>query len=535
MSAAKEATNKYDYATFSRLAGPFSKLPKGVFKVKYKRVANKKEARRTMVLAFASVGVELGFLMWLMSSLTAPIWNHEAAALSGVFIVPSKEPFAMVEKTLKAMKQVRHQGQFDVWLLDEGNDPAIRKACKKLGVHHFSRKDIPGWNTKGGRFATKTKHGNYNSWLSAYSHRYDYVLSVDGDHIPQANSAERMLGYFRDQDVAYVVGPQVYGNYTTNTITKGSESQSYVFQATIQRAANGYNAAMFVGTNHAYRVKTIMEVGGFQDSITEDFLTGLTVHTSRNHKTGNFWKSVYTPDVVAVGEGPSSWTDFFSQQLRWARGANEILLKNFAQLFVKLPWRAKLHYGLIVWCYPTAAITWALGIAVSMLYLFLGQTGVGIPEKTWLALYIDVIATQLFMYAFLRRFNVSPHEEKGSLGVLGIVYSIFAAPIYTAAFIDTILRKKSSFVVTPKGNSISPDTWATFKHHLFWAALVGGFLLYGLSIGNTHPNVKIWCGLTLITCLAPVIMWRMSIWRETKLAIHSFLTTPRKLVTRYQE
>ena len=29
---------------------------------------------------------------------------------------------------------------------------------------------------------------------------------------------------------------------------------------------------------------------------------------------------VYTPDVLAVGEGPASWTDFFSQQTRWSRG-----------------------------------------------------------------------------------------------------------------------------------------------------------------------------------------------------------------------
>lgn len=544
-------------------------------------MANKQEARHTLLLALANVGVEVGFLVWLMSSLAAPLWD-DTAVLGGVFIallacilvieslrlitiislaasalvakdpvpvrpqkrrrvafttaiVPSKEPFTMVEKTLKAMKQVRYDGQLDVWLLDEGNDPAIKRACKRLGVRHFSRKDTPHWSTPDGRFQRKSKHGNYNAWLMAHGKDYDYVLSVDGDHIPQANYAERMLGYFRDPDVAYVVGPQVYGNYAANAITKGAESQSYVFQATIQRAANRYNAAMFVGTNHAYRVQTILDIGGFQNSITEDLLTGLTIHSSRNPKTGRYWKSVYTPDVVAVGEGPSSWTDFFSQQLRWSRGANEILLKNFSKLFVRLPWRAKLHYGLIVWCYPTAAITWALGVAVSMLYLFLGQTGVGLPDKTWLALYIDVLATQLFMYVYLRRFNVSPHEEKGTMGALGILFSVFAAPVYAAAFVQTILRRKSGFVVTPKGESISPDNWRTFKHHLFWAGLVGGFLAYGIAIGNTHPNIKIWCAMTLAICLTPIVMWRIAIWSETKRRIRAFFTAPRRLITRVQE
>lgn len=528
------------------------------------------------MLASMNVIVEVVFLVWLLVSLLGPIFT-ESAALGTAFIVllvsifvieslrlisiislsvsalvakdplpvqpergkrvafttaivPSKEPFEMVAKTLEAMKQVRCHGDYDVWLLDEGNDPVIIQACRRMGVRHFSRKGIKKYNAPTGRFKAKTKHGNYNAWLVEHGKEYDYVMSVDSDHIPHKNFAERMLGYFRDPDVAFVVGPQVYGNME-NVITRGAESQSYVFQATIQRAANSYHSAMFVGTNHAYRVKTILEIGGFQDSITEDLLTSLTIHGSRNAKTGNYWKSVYTPDVLAVGEGPSSWTDFFSQQLRWARGANEILLKNFAPLFFKLPLRAKLHYGLIVWCYPAAALTWGVGIAVSMLYLFLGTTGVGLQDKTWLALYLDVLASQLFLYAWLRRYNVSPHEEKGSFGIAGIIFSIFAAPVYTYALFSTLLRRKAGFVVTPKGETASPDTWVTFKNHLFWGSLVAGFLAYSIFIGNTHPNVKIWCAMALASSLTPVVMWQISMWPYTKRQIAKSLRRVRRLLT----
>ena len=344
------------------------------------------------------------------------------------------------------------------------------------------------------------------------------MLSVDSDHVPHANFGQRMLGYFRDPDVAFVVGPQVYGN-TETIISRGAESQSYVFQATIQRAANAYQAAMFVGTNHAYRVSTMLQINGFQDSITEDLLTGLTIHSTRNPKTGNFWKSVYTPDVLAVGEGPASWTDFFSQQLRWARGANETLIKGFWSRWRKLPGKAKLHYALIIWCYPAAALTWTVGIAVSMLYLFLGTTGVALHDKTWLALYVDVLATQVMLYAYLRKFNVSPHEEKGSFGIAGILFSIFAAPIYAYALFTTILRRKAGFVVTPKGDTTSPDNWQTFKYHLSWAGLVSAFLAYTVLIGNTHINVKIWCALALASCLAPVAIWQVTMWSQTKRSV----------------
>ncbi len=565
----------YDYEAFSKLAGPASKLPARPYKVKYRNVSSKRDAIKTIILAAASVGIEVGFLAWLLLSLLQPIWDQSVTigaafiallvcifiiesfrmvsivsfALSALFaknpipvraelnkrvaftttIVPSKEPFEMVERTLQAMKQVRYGGQMDIWLLDEGNDPAIKKACEAMGVHHFSRKGVAKWNMPTGRFKAKTKHGNHNAWLMAEGQQYDYVLSVDSDHVPLPNYAQRMLGYFRDIDVAYVVGPQVYANLDT-VIARGAESQSYVFQATIQRAANSYDAAMFVGTNHAYRVSTLLDIGGFQDSITEDLLTGLTIHGTRNPLTNRFWKSVYTPDVLAVGEGPSTWTDFFSQQLRWSRGANEVLMTRFTRLFFKLPWRARFHYGLIIWCYPAAALTWIVGIAVSMLYLFLGTTGVGLQDKTWLALYIDVLAAQLLLYGWLRRYNVSPHESRKSFGIAGVVFSIFAAPVYAYSLYCTLARKQSGFVVTPKGDTASADGWRTFKYHLMWAGLVTWFLAYSVFlIGNTHPNVKIWCAIALTACLTPIIMWQIQRWPLTKAAITEFRIFPRPL------
>lgn len=63
---------------------------------------------------------------------------------------------------------------------------------------------------------------------------YDFFASVDTDHVPLPDFLERMLGYLRDPDVAFVVGPQVYGNYT-GLVTKAAESQQFLFHALIQR------------------------------------------------------------------------------------------------------------------------------------------------------------------------------------------------------------------------------------------------------------------------------------------------------------
>ena len=55
------------------------------------------------------------------------------------------------------MRAVEYDGQVDVWLLDEGNDPDAMAACAAIGVRHFSRKGIARYNQPSGEFKAKTK------------------------------------------------------------------------------------------------------------------------------------------------------------------------------------------------------------------------------------------------------------------------------------------------------------------------------------------------------------------------------------------
>ena len=42
--------------------------------------------------------------------------------------------------------KIRHTGQLDVWLLDEGDDPDVKRMCAELGVNHFTRRGVARWN-----------------------------------------------------------------------------------------------------------------------------------------------------------------------------------------------------------------------------------------------------------------------------------------------------------------------------------------------------------------------------------------------------
>ena len=421
-------------------------------------------------------------------------------------IVPANEPLAMAEATLRAALEVRHDGPFDVWLLDEGNDPDVKAMCSRLGVHHFSRKGRPEYNQPAGSFKAKTKHGNYNAWLDSHGDDYDFWLSVDTDHVPHPNFAERLLGYFRDEDVAFVVGPQVYGNYD-NVVTKAAESQQYLFHGVIQRAGNRFGAAMFVGTNNAVRISALKAIGGLSDSITEDAATSIVWHSRTHAATGATWKSVYTPDVLAVGEGPSSWSAYFAQQGRWARGTDEVILRRYWSGIRALSPMRRLHYSLLMSYYPSAALAWMLGCFNLALYLVSGIGGVVVGVQLWFMLYTNAALLQVGIYFWNRRHNVSPHEQNGSSGISGMAVSVLATPMFVDAFLSALRNRNISFKVTPKGEGGSPDRLATFSRNLFWAALVGGALLVSFPLGHDHSFMRGWAALVLTVCVAPILMW----------------------------
>ena len=97
----------------------------------------------------------------------------------------------------------------------------------------------------------------------------------------------------------------------------------------MQRGGNGLGAPLLIGTNHLYRPTAFAQIGGYQDSIIEDHLTAMAIYAAINPETGDRWRGVYTPDIIAIGEGPTSFTDYFNQQKRWAYGIWEILAGEF--------------------------------------------------------------------------------------------------------------------------------------------------------------------------------------------------------------
>ncbi len=415
-------------------------------------------------------------------------------------IVPGKEPLELVMATVRAMQRIRHDGPLDVWLLDEGDDPVVRRRCEELGVRHFSRKGRPEWNQPSGPFRARTKHGNHNSWRADHELDYDVVAQMDPDHVPFPNFLERTLGYFTDPDVAFVVAPQVYGNLQESFVARGAAQLAYLFHGIIQRGGNGHAAPLLIGTNHLYRPTAFHQIGGYQDCIIEDHLTSMAIYAAVNEATGRTWKGVYTPDILAVGEGPATYSDFFSQQKRWAYGIWEIARQHSPLLFPRMLTRQqRISFFALQSHYPTTAMAWVGGITLTMLYLLAGVTVTHLPLLEWTVLFGANLVLGLVFFLGMRRFNLVEHERR-SWGLAGLALDLLTAPVYVAAAAAQLAGRPLQYVVTAKGSAATGDSWRTFRSHLFWLTVAAASVLAGLSLHHDYWTLYLWAGLTIVVC-----------------------------------
>jgi len=416
-------------------------------------------------------------------------------------IVPGSEPWDLVKKTLQEMTQIRYPGVMDVWLLDEGDDPAIKADCLDIGVHHFSRKGVAEWNTPSGPHRARSKSGNHNGWRAKFERDYDVVAQMDPDHVPVPEFLERTLGYFNDPDVGFVVAPQVYGrNWNESWIARASAVLAYIFHGVIQRGLNGLQAPLLIGTNHLYRTACWHQVGGYRDRLVEDHATCMQVFSAENPVTGNRWAGVYTPDIVADGEGPSSFTDFFNQQKRWAYGIWEVVFTDSAHVLPKLSVRQRIAFAMLQQFYPSVCISWLASMLLTALFLFSGVVA-HLPIAQWAVLWSVSITSSLFLFFWLRRFNLVEHERK-QWGMSGVYLMLMTIPTYVQAGLAYCFGCPLSYVVTAKGDMASGDRFKTFRPNLCWLLVAGMFCLVP-SFLATH----LWMVFVSAICAAPMIMY----------------------------
>jgi len=418
-------------------------------------------------------------------------------------IVPSKEPLSMLEETLRAMKRIRHPDAFDIWVLDEGNSPEVRELCKGLGVRHFSRHGIEKYNQPSGPFRARTKAGNHNAWRDQHAAEYDVVAQMDPDHVPGEDFLERTLGYFRDPDVAYVIAPQVYYRNTDSSwIARGADEQNFGFSAITQRGANFLGMPIFIGSNHVARSRALDSIGGYASHIVEDHLTGMLLLTTSNEETGQRWKGVYTEAIISFGEGPSRWSSYLSQQLRWAYGLINILQHHSLRLLWRMRPRQAFGFTLIQSYYPSVAIILVTGMSLTSAHLLFGVNALSVSFPEWLSHWFPQLSISIAIWYWLQRFYL--RESDRGWGVRAILAGLGAMLTYTQALVTSVMGRGLSYVITPKGEVGVREPLRLFRWHLVSMGISIVGLTWSLWHSSGAPSIRFWAVLNIVQMVVVV-------------------------------
>ena len=389
--------------------------------------------------------------------------------------VPGSESLDMLRRTLASMMVADYP--HDTWLLDEGDHPEVRILCQQLGVRHFSRSGIVEYNQVSGRFRARTKAGNHNSWYAQYAGRYDIVAQVDTDFKVRRDFLTRTLGYFNDARIAFVGTPQIYGN-VGNLVARGAAQQTYLFYGPIMRALSRRRMTLLIGANHIVRVAALREIGWYQGHLTEDLATGIRFHAGR-------WESVYVPEALAVGEGPTTWTAYFNQQYRWAFGCMNIFFTHSPRLNFKMRRSHGLYYFLLEQFY-FSGLTMATAVVLLLMYYLFGWTPASFEVQQLAVWYLPLLAWRQLMLLWLQRFNVRPEEERGLMWS-GRLLTIAAIPIYFLALVGVIRNKRVTWKTTPKGDASDQeeDALRVFVPHLALSLTILAAMGVAFMLGHT--------------------------------------------------
>jgi hypothetical protein len=390
--------------------------------------------------------------------------------------VPDLEPPEMLVPTLQALVSLDYP--HDTWLLDEGDSEVLRDLCRSFAVCHFSRRGMPSYQAARGAFAACSKHGNYNAWLQEIGfENYDILIAFDPDHVPVPEYASAVLGFFEDPQVAYVQAPQIYRNQSASLVARGAAEETYAYYSATEMASYGVGETVLTGSHNAHRLSALREFGGFPDHTAEDLLQTIYYRTRG-------WRGVYVPRVLATGLAPEGWSEYLTQQIRWARSVLDIKLRHLPAMRGSLS-REKLIELLQGFGYLQDGLL-AAGLLLWLLPLLAAGTG----QKTYEHLAspsLAVLVAVLFVSdMFRQRFYLQPDTEAGIHWRAGLL-RVAKWPFVWKALWLVGRNMPFAYVVTPKAKSSGTRRRLMLPHGIVVAAVSVAWAI-GAIVGNVRDG-----------------------------------------------
>jgi cellulose synthase (UDP-forming) len=344
------------------------------------------------------------------------------------------EPLDMIVTTLKAMVAVRYP--HTTYLCDEGNDPRLIKICEELGVIHVYR----------GKDKTGAKAGNINYALKNFA-KGEICVILDPDHVPVPEFLDRVLPHFENPGTGFVQCIQAYYNQEESLIARGAAEQTYLFYGPLMMGMQRHGTVQAIGANCTFRRQALDDIGGHATGLCEDLHTSMQLHARK-------WTSVYIPELLTQGKAPATLSAFYHQQLKWSRGAFELLFEVFPRLAKNFSWRQRFHY-LLTPLYFFYGFIGLIDIGIPVISLFSLQVPLFIEFDEFLARILPVLVSLIIIRLYAQQYVLDRHEM--GFHTMGGILRVGTWWTYLLGLVYSIFRVKVPYIPTSKGDEIRND------------------------------------------------------------------------------
>ena len=366
-----------------------------------------------------------------------------------IFICTYNESENILRDTILGCKNIKYKkANKKIYLLDDGNRPAIKQLAADFEINYIARTTNKGF-----------KAGNINNALKKTDS--EFIVVFDADHIPVSTFLIELIDFFKDEKIAIVQTPQHFLNpdpFQKNLdLTKQLTNEQDLFFRIIQPGLSQWNAAICSGTNFIIRRKALEQIGGLpESSITEDMDLGM-----RLESIGLVIKYYNKP--LAAGLAPETFQDYLNQRLRWCTGTIQTFLFNKDTIFKNLTFPQKCFYssGIFYYFLGFPRIVFLLS---PMLYLLFNIKPLSAPLHQVAIFLIVCYGVKIHLFRKL--------AKKYRNFLFTDVYETAIAHYMSIAVIKTIINPRTpKFTITSKDVGVAHTNYKLFLPQLIMLIL----------------------------------------------------------------
>ena len=375
---------------------------------------------------------------------TVTLWNIDAPSPPPVSAVPDgmgvavliptyNEPAEVIAPTIAAACAL--QPTHETWVLDDGDRAWVADLCAAVGARYVCRP-----------VHDHAKAGNMNHTLdlmeveAAAGHPpIDVIAVLDCDHVPLPTFLTATLGWFADERLALVQGPQSFYNSGAFDDDGFTGEQGLFFNVLMPARHHAGAGPFWCGSTSLLRLSALRDVGGVAtETITEDMHTTLKLIRAG-------WRTAYHHQTLAVGLAPATPDQYLLQRRRWGMGAMQILVHE--RLWSAKRWMSWRNFHE----YLNGTLWWLEGFAT--LFAFVVPIAIMLSGAD-----TSTAAPLAFLCAFVAMFTVRLWGAKRLLRSqirwsTAFALRVFRVPVGIACMWWLVARKQLQFEVTPKGGS----------------------------------------------------------------------------------